>query len=457
MTAAILKQCVIVGLGQTGLSCARYLTRCGLPFMVVDSRDNPPGLDEFRREFAAVPLQLGVFDQTLFCAALELIVSPGVALTEPAIVAAIKHGVKIRGDIDLFVQAVAQMPRPAPIVAITGSNGKSTVTTLVGEMAKAAGRKVGVGGNLGIPALDLLDEQNDLYVLELSSFQLERTESLRAEVATVLNVSSDHMDRYPSLQAYQQAKYRIIRDCKQVVVNRDDPLSQVDAPSAIRQWSFGLDEPGRNGFGAAMRDGEAYLAFEQELLLPLTALRIVGQHNVANALAALALGRAVDLPIAAMLTALQNFNGLPHRCQLIDELNGVTFYDDSKGTNVGATVAAIEGLCKGASGRVVLIAGGVAKGAEFDALAPVLGNYGRAAVLIGEAAPALQELLSGVLPITRADDMASAVQQCAEFAQRGDKVLLSPACASFDMFDNYVHRGQVFTAAVQHYVRSQAC
>jgi UDP-N-acetylmuramoylalanine--D-glutamate ligase len=457
MTAAAHKQRVIVGLGQTGLSCARYLTRCGLPFMVVDSRANPPGLDEFRREFAAVPLQLGGFDQALFCAAQELIVSPGVPLTEPAIIAASKHGVKIRGDIDLFVQAIAQMPRPAPIVAITGSNGKSTVTSLVGEMAKAASRKVGVGGNLGIPALDLLDEQNDLYVLELSSFQLERTESLRAEVATVLNVSPDHMDRYPSLLAYQQAKQRIFRDCKQAVVNRDDPLSQVAAPAAMTQWSFGLDKPAHNGFGVAVRDGESYLAFEQELLLPLAALRIVGQHNVANALAALALGYAVDLPLAAMLTALKNFNGLPHRCQLIDEYNGVTFYDDSKGTNVGATVAAIEGLCKGTSGRVVLIAGGVGKGAEFDALAPALEHYGRAAVLIGEAAPALQKLLTGSLPIARAADMASAVQQSAEFAQRGDKVLLSPACASFDMFDNYVHRGEVFTGAVHQYVRSQTC
>jgi len=447
------KQRVIVGLGQTGLSCARYLTRCGLSFVVVDSRENPPGLDEFRREFAAAPLQLGAFDAELFSAAHELIVSPGVALTEPAIVAALQRGVKVCGDIDLFVQAVAALPRPVPIVAITGSNGKSTVTTLVGEMAKAAGRKVGVGGNLGIPALDLLDEQCDLYVLELSSFQLERTEALRAEVATVLNVSPDHMDRYPTLRAYHQAKHRIFRDCKQVLVNRDDPLSNVIVQAPVAQWSFGLDEPDRNGFGVITRDGESYLAFERELLLPLSALRIAGQHNVANALAALALGRAIDLPMAAMLDALRNFTGLPHRCQLIAEHNGVTFYDDSKGTNVGATVAAIEGLCKDAAGQVVLIAGGVGKGAEFDALAPVLETYGRAAVLIGEAAPALQQLLTGLLPLARADDMTSAVRQSAEFAQRGDKVLLSPACASFDMFDNYVHRGEVFTAAVQQYVR----
>ena len=448
------KQRVIVGLGQTGLSCARYLSRCGLSFVVVDSRDNPPGLAEFRREFPATPLSLGAFDAATLSAADELIVSPGVALTEPAIAAAINSGVKVCGDIDLFVRAVAALPQPTPIVAITGSNGKSTVTTLVGEMAKAAGRKVGVGGNLGIPALDLLAEPRDLYVLELSSFQLERTESLGAEVATILNVSPDHMDRYASLSAYQQAKQRILRDCKQVVINRDEVLSDTAIPANIAQWSFGLGAPTHNGFGVLAREGQRHLAFENELLLPLSALRIVGEHNVANVLAALALGRAVDLPMSAMLAAVKKFTGLPHRCQLIADVNGVTFYDDSKGTNVGATVAAIEGLCKDTDGKVVLIAGGVGKGAEFDGLVPVLESHGRAAVLIGEAAPALAQLLVDVLPITHADDMAAAVQQSAAVAQRGDKVLLSPACASFDMFANYMHRGEVFAAAVQHYARS---
>jgi UDP-N-acetylmuramoylalanine--D-glutamate ligase len=454
MTATIAKQRVVVGLGQTGLACARYLARRGESFAVVDNRANPPGLDIFRREFPNVELQLGEFSTALFCGAGELIVSPGVALTESAIAAALAAGVSVCGDIDLFVRELAAAPRAVPVVAITGSNGKSTVTTLVGAMAQAAGRNAGVGGNLGVPALDLLDAQRDLYVLELSSFQLERLHTLRAEVATVLNVSPDHMDRYASVREYQRAKQRVFNDCRQVVVNRDDALTAAATAADVVRWSFGFDAPGTNAFGIVVRGGERHLAFEGEALLPVSKLRIAGEHNIANALAALALGHAVGLPFAAMLDALQAFTGLPHRCQLVAEHAGVGFYDDSKGTNVGATVAAIEGLCKGAAGKVVLIAGGVGKGAEFDALAPVLGNYGRAAVLIGEAAPALQQLLDGVLPLARAADMAAAVRRCAEFAERGDKVLLSPACASFDMFDNYVHRGEVFSAAVRQYVGS---
>lgn len=453
MTAnAIAKQRIVVGLGSTGLSCARHLARRGEPFAIVDSRDDPPGLEAFRREFPQVEARLGAFDAQFLGAAAELIVSPGVALDEPAIAAAIARGVPVCGDIDLFVRELSQ--QPVPVVAITGSNGKSTVTTLVGEMAKAAGRNVGVGGNLGVPALDLLDARRDLYVLELSSFQLERLHALQAEVATVLNVSPDHMDRYASVDAYRAAKHRIFDGARQVVINRDDALSAPVDGAPRTQWTFGFDAPPRGGFGVIVHDGERHLAFEGEVLLPIAQLRIVGEHNIANALAALALGRAVGLPWAPMLDALREFAGLPHRCQLVADHDGVGFYDDSKGTNVGATVAAIEGLCKDASGKVVLIAGGVGKGAEFDALAPVLRNYGRAAVLIGEAAPALQQLLDGVLPLARAADMASAVRRCAEFAQRGDKVLLSPACASFDMFDNYIHRGEVFSAAVRQYVRS---
>jgi UDP-N-acetylmuramoylalanine--D-glutamate ligase len=451
------KHRIVVGLGQTGLSCARYLARRGESFAVVDSRPNPPGLDAFRREFPHLELRLGEFSAEQLSAAAELIVSPGVALTEPAIAAAQAAGVDVCGDIDLFVRELAAAP--VPVVAITGSNGKSTVTTLVGAMAQAAGRNVGVGGNLGVPALDLLDPRRDLYVLELSSFQLERLHTLRAEVATVLNISPDHMDRYASVLDYRRAKHRIFNDCRQVVVNRDDPLSEVADSVAVKRWSFGLDEqgfdvPGEHGFGIVLRAGARHLAFEGEPLLPVSKLRIAGSHNIANALAALALGHAAGLPFAAMLDALQAFGGLPHRCQLVAEHAGVGFYDDSKGTNVGATVAAIEGLCKDSAGKVVLIAGGVGKGAEFDALAPVLQNHGRAAVLIGEAAPALQQLLDGVLPLSRADDMASAVRCCGEFAQAGDKVLLSPACASFDMFDNYVQRGEVFSAAVRRYVES---
>jgi len=441
------KRRVIVGLGVTGLSCARFFAKHGIPFAMADSRQNSPGLDAFKREFADVPLYLGAFSAELFSAADELIVSPGVALEEPAIAAAIKNGVTVCGDIDLFVREAR-----APIVAITGSNGKSTVTSLVGAMAQAAQRNVGVGGNLGTAALDLLGPARDLYVLELSSFQLERAQPLQAEVATVLNVSPDHMDRYPSLLAYHQAKHRVFRGCKQVVINRADALSRPLVPADVAQWSFGLDAPDFNAFGVRESHGERFLAFENQLLLPARELKIAGDHNIANALAALALGHAVQLPMAAMLQTLREFTGLAHRCQLIAQNNNIAFYDDSKGTNVGATVAAIEGLCAERAGKVVLIAGGVGKGAEFDGLKPALEKFGRAVVLIGEAAPAIESVVKNILPTVHARDMQEAVNKAAQFAQSGDNVLLSPACASFDMFNNYAHRGDVFIVAVKQLV-----
>ena len=443
---------IVVGLGQTGLSCARFFGKRGVPFVLVDSRSNPPGLAQFQQEFTDVPLHLGEFDEALLSSADELIVSPGVALEEPAIAAAIRNGVTVIGDIDLFVREAK-----APIVAITGSNGKSTVTTLVGDMANAAQRNVGVGGNLGVPALDLFDAQRELYVLELSSFQLERAQPIGAAVATVLNVSPDHMDRYTSVEAYHQAKHRVFRGCKQIVINRADMLTRPLVPPAVIEWSFGLDAPDLNGFGLREHNGERHLAFGQQLLLPVRELRMAGEHNIANALAALALGHAVGLPMAAMLQTLCEFTGLAHRCQLVAERvteNGaIGFYDDSKGTNVGATIAAIEGLAN-ADRKVVLIAGGVGKGAEFDALAPVLAQHGRAAVLIGEAAAAMETVLHNRVPLARAASMQEAVARAAQFAQPGDCVLLSPACASFDMFDNYAHRGDVFSVAVKTYLET---
>jgi UDP-N-acetylmuramoylalanine--D-glutamate ligase len=443
------KRRVVVGLGATGLSCARHLAARGLPFAVVDTREAPPGLDTLRRELPQVPVQLGGFDAALLADAEELIVSPGVPLQEPAIAAAIAAGVSVIGDIDLFARALKEPAYAAPLIAITGSNGKSTVTTLVGEFAKAAGRNVGVGGNLGTPALELLAPGRDLYVLELSSFQLERAQPLDPLVATVLNVSADHMDRYPNLLAYHQAKHRIFRGAKHVVVNRDDNLSQPLLAQGMTQWSFGLNAPDFRGFGLRTEGGVVQLAFERELLLPVTEMKIAGRHNIANALAALAIGHAAGLPLAAMVDVLKTFTGLAHRCQLVGEARGVRFYDDSKGTNVGATIAAVEGLCDGTEKRVVLIAGGVGKGADFAALRPVLQRCGRAVVLIGESAPKLEAALAGALPLSRAASMREAVVSAALAAQPGDAVLLSPACASFDMFRDYAHRGDVFAEAVR--------
>ncbi|MGN5519704.1 UDP-N-acetylmuramoyl-L-alanine--D-glutamate ligase [Halopseudomonas sp. Lyrl_26] len=437
------KQRIIVGLGVTGLSVARYLAGRDLPFAVCDTRTNPPGLDKLKRFAPMADLYLGELDAQLLSSADELIVNPGIPLSTPAIQTAIQAGVKVVGDIELFARAAE-----APIVAITGSNAKSTVTTLVGLMAEKAGRRVAVGGNIGTPALDLLDSKADLYVLELSSFQLETTEALNAEVATVLNISEDHMDRYADLGAYHLAKHRIFRGARQVVVNRDDALTRPLVADRLPCWSFGLDKPDFRGFGLIEQDGQKHLAFEFKALMPVSELKIRGAHNQANALAALALGHAVGLPMTAMLDALRDFPGLPHRCQWVGQHAGVDYYDDSKATNVGAALAAIEGFGDTLQGRQVLIAGGDGKGADFSPLCEPISRYCRAVVLLGRDADKLEQVLKSHVPLQRVSSLDEAVNAAASLAQPGDAVLLSPACASLDMFANFEERGRLFAAAV---------
>jgi len=437
------KQRIIVGLGVTGLSVARYLAGRDLPFAVCDTRTNPPGLDKLKRFAPMADLYLGELDAQLLSSADELIVNPGIPLSTPAIQTAIQAGVKVVGDIELFARAV-----DAPIVAITGSNAKSTVTTLVGLMAEKAGRRVAVGGNIGTPALDLLDSKADLYVLELSSFQLETTEALNAEVATVLNISEDHMDRYADLGAYHLAKHRIFRGARQVVVNRDDALTRPLVADRLPCWSFGLGKPDLRGFGLIEQDGQKHLAFEFKALMPVSELKIRGAHNQANALAALALGHAVGLPMTAMLDALRDFPGLPHRCQWVGQHAGVDYYDDSKATNVGAALAAIEGFGDTLQGRQVLIAGGDGKGADFSPLCEPISRYCRAVVLLGRDADKLEQVLKSHVPLQRVSSLDEAVNAAASLAQPGDAVLLSPACASLDMFANFEERGRLFAAAV---------
>jgi UDP-N-acetylmuramoylalanine--D-glutamate ligase len=433
---------LVVGLGKTGLSVARYLSRHQVPVAVVDSRAQPPGLEELRRELPAdVALFLGGFDAQAFERAERIVVSPGVSIQEPMIAAAAARGVPVIGDIELFARVAS-----APVVAITGSNGKSTVTTLVSAMAQQAGRVVRTGGNIGVPALDLItDSEPDLYVLELSSFQLETTHSLRPAAAVVLNISADHMDRYPDLAAYSEAKQKVYRNAAVQVVNADDPLASALADTGRRQLRFTLGEPAADEFGVRDYQGTAWLAHGEERIMPVSAIRMAGHHNVVNVLAALALGDAIGLPVDAMIEAVNEFRGLPHRMQLIAEHNGVRWYNDSKGTNVGATLAAIGS----AEGSVVLIAGGDAKGADLEPLVAPLQLKGRAVVLIGKDAARLQAVLQGHVPVTRAMDMAQAVALAAGLAQPGDSVLLSPACASTDMFRNFEERGEVFIRAVR--------
>ncbi len=435
---------IVVGLGKSGMSLVRHLARRGLPFAVVDTRANPPELATLKAEYPDVQVRCGELDVDFLCTASELLVSPGLAVSTPALQEAAARGVKLSGDIELFAREAK-----APIVAITGSNAKSTVTTLVGEMAAAAGRTVAVGGNLGTPALDLLADDVDLYVLELSSFQLETTEQLNAEVATCLNISEDHMDRYSGLPAYHQAKHRIFRGARQVVVNRDDRLSRPLVGEDVPTWTFGLGKPDFKGFGLFEEKGEKYLAFQFEALMPVRELKMRGAHNQSNALAALALGHAVGLTFGPMLDTLRRFTGLPHRCQWVGERAGVSYYDDSKATNVGAALAAIEGLGADIDGKLVLIAGGDGKGADFSALRAPVARYCRAVVLLGRDAPRLAEALGEAAVLIRVASLEEAVQRAAECAESGDAVLLSPACASLDMFKNFEERGRLFAAAVE--------
>ena len=437
---------LVVGLGDSGLSTTRALMALGATVVVTDSRPHPPSLAALQAEFPGVPVHVGGFDPTLFAQAARLLVSPGVAVATPIIADAAARGVPIWGDIELLARLTA-----APIAAITGSNGKSTVTTLLGLMAARAGIRAAVGGNLGPPALDLWlhhDHQVAIpacYILELSSFQLETTESLNAQVATVLNISPDHLDRYPSMTEYIAAKQRIFRGDGVLVLNADDPTVLAMAIPGRKTLHFTLEAPGPEDFGLRRDGGEVWLARGAERWIAADELQIYGDHNLANALAALALGQVLGLRRDAMLAALREFTGLAHRTVLVRERAGVRWFDDSKGTNVGATLAAVRGV----PGAVVLIAGGEGKNQDFSPLRTALAGKARAVVLIGRDARLIAAALGEETPLHRATDMDAAVGLASALAQPGDSVLLSPACASFDMFSGYAERGATFTAAVQ--------
>jgi UDP-N-acetylmuramoylalanine--D-glutamate ligase len=435
---------VIVGLGSSGYSSARYLIQQGFPVAITDSRPNPPNLSEFKETFPTIPISIGKLDEALLAKAKKIIISPGVSLKEPAISQQILRGIPVVGDIELFAEVVT-----APVIAITGTNAKSTVTTLVGKMASAVHSKVQVGGNLGVPALELLTIPTpDLFVLELSSFQLETTYSLAPKVATILNITPDHMDRYATLEDYCSAKQRVYLQTEVAVSNRDDPRTECHT-SAKTKLYFTLNEPREMEFGLLKKNGETYLAFENQALMSVNELPILGRHYQANALASLAIGYGYGLPMDAMLQTLREFKGLAHRCQLVRERNGVLWYNDSKGTNVGATLAAIDGLGPEIKGKLVLIAGGVGKNADFSPLIPAIEKYVKAVILIGEAAQIMADVLGDRVEICFAKTMEEAILVANSLAKSDDSVLLSPACASLDMFKNFEHRGDVFTQIVQ--------
>ena len=439
------KRALVVGLGLTGYSCVRYLAALGYATTVVDTRREPPKLEALKREFPQFAVYTGDLSPALFDDPGMLVVSPGMSVRHPEIARALDNGVPVVGDIELFARQVT-----APVIAITGSNGKSTVTALTGEMCRLAGLKTAVGGNIGVPALSLLEQPvPDVYVLELSSFQLELTASLNARAATVLNITPDHLDRYRDIEEYAAAKARIFRGNGTLVLNADDPWVMRMCLSGRRMVSFNLGQPlAAQDYGLTERNGETWLARGLQLLMPTRDVPLAGRHNLANVLAAMALAEAAGIAPEATCVAVRGFKGLKHRTELVAEHLGVRWYDDSKGTNVGATVAALNGM----TAPVILIAGGDGKGQDFNELKIACRKHARAVVLIGRDAPQIEAALGGVMAVRRAKDMHDAVRIAHELAHTGDVVLLSPACASFDMFRNYEHRAEVFREAVREVV-----
>ena len=431
---------VIAGLGGTGQSVIRHLLAGGWNVAGTDTRAAPQGIEALRAQFPQMRIACGGLDAALLDGADLVVASPGLSQQDAFFDAARARGIDIVGDIELFARSVAQ-----PVAGVTGTNGKSTVTTLVAHMARHAGHHALAGGNLGPPALDLLREQDaQLYVLELSSYQLETTHSLHLAAATVLNVTADHLDRYADLDAYAAAKARIFNRCDTAVLNLDDARVAGMARAGQHVLRFSLQARSGADYFLAIEDGRDWLYRGSERLLAMDELRLVGRHNAANALAALAMGEALGLAREPMLQALREFAGLPHRAAFVREVAGVRYVDDSKGTNVGATLAAVAGF----TGPLVLIAGGDGKNQDFTPLAAALDGKVRQVLTIGRDAARIEAALAGVCPLQRCATLQEAVLTAAHVAQPGDTVLLSPACASLDMFRDYAHRGEVFADAV---------
>ncbi|MDE2422773.1 MAG: UDP-N-acetylmuramoyl-L-alanine--D-glutamate ligase [Betaproteobacteria bacterium] len=446
---------LVLGLGETGASVLRWLKQYpDLRVIAADTRDNPPHIESLKECFSGISFYCGKEADRAIDRAHIIIASPGIPLSYPPIVEAIKRGAQVMGDVEIFARLVGQSTSKPILIGITGSNGKSTVTTMVGEILKEAGLKTAVVGNIGTPVLDAINEPEayQAYVIELSSFQLETTDSLYLDAATVLNLSEDHLDRYPGMREYAAAKERIFKHCKARVTNRDDRYSS--AMTEQGTLTFGLSAPQiSTDWGTQKIDDQLWVYQGSTPYFSVDRFPLAGLHNVANAMAALALTQAVGIDPVAACASLTRFKGLPHRVEFVTRHNDITFYDDSKGTNVGATVAALEGLPQ----KVVLIAGGEGKGQDFSPLQSALKQHARALVLIGRDAPLIEQATqhSGI-PTVFAKDMKEAVVKSLDFALKGDAVLLSPACASFDMFDNYLHRAQVFIRSVEEVIGDSA-
>lgn len=433
---------MIVGLGETGMSCARFFKRRGIPFSVVDREGRPRHLDTLRA--LAPDATFSLMDTDVLMAAEELVVSPGVPLSTPEIQRAVQAGVPVTGDVAIFAGEVTE-----PIVAITGSNGKSTVTALVGKMANDQGISAGVGGNIGTPCLDLIGDGSDLYVLELSSYQLETASPLPCEIAVVLNLSPDHLDRYDSREDYYRTKASIYAAARKAVVNRNVAFD-FDVSGAESILTFGVEAPvDSDSFGLIQRDNKCWLARGDELLLDVNRLGIRGKHNHVNALAALAIGTHLGLDTPKMLESVESYQGLEHRCELIGESGGVTYFNDSKSTNIASTEAAIEGLSAESRRNVILILGGMDKGADFTELLRTVASHVKLLLVYGQDAGNIASALEQNVATRRCGDLGEVVEHAVQEAEKGDVVLFSPACASFDMFENFEHRGRVFKSLIR--------
>ena len=438
---SINQQTVVIGLGETGISVANYLSKQGIDFKVFDTRPNPPQLATFKQKYPSVEIQLGEFSVKDFEDVQQIIASPGIDINQNDIREAfIQNDCECIGDIELFARSVNK-----PVVAITGSNGKSTVTSLVAEMANAAGVNAYAGGNLSPPALSLLEHDDaELFVLELSSFQLESTHSLKPTVSVVLNVTPDHLDRHGDIDNYARIKERIYANALTSIINRDDSFV-ANMKTSGEVITFGLQHPNKNQFGVINKEDCLHLAFGDDALLSVSELALPGEAGILNSLAALAIGHALKLPMQKMLETLKIFKGLAHRLALVAELNGVSWVNDSKGTNIGATVSSLRSLAN----NIILIAGGVYKGGDLELLNQAVKQHAKHVILIGEATTLFQQALSNSVTVSLADSMQHAVETAQQIAVEGDKVLLSPACASFDMYSNYIERGKDFENCVR--------
>ena len=435
---------IIVGMGATGLSVARYLAAQKIPFIVYDTRNNTKLGEKFLQLFPDVELYFGDWDESLIDNAREVIVSPGVSVKEAVIQSAQARNLPVRGDIEVFLTH-----NDRPVIGITGSNGKSTLTTLVGKTLEEAGYKVGVGGNIGIPALDLLEHGYDVYVLELSSFQLEVVAVPELDVACLLNVSEDHMDRYDSFEDYKQAKYKIFRGARKLVFCTDDENTYPPNDASMDRMGFGIHPRTEKPFYSYHFDKtDGFIKYEDRSIVHKEEIALKGTHNVSNALALLSIARQFGIKEHSCVDVLRDFPGLPHRCEFVGNYNNVTYINDSKATNVGAALAAIEGL-KDDYSEITLIAGGDGKGSSFEDFGRVINQNVTNLVLIGKDGPAISSFIDEHVRVQFAAEMKEAVAKAKSVAKENGVILLSPACASLDMFTNFEERGALFVSAMK--------